>query len=71
MPRQPVAREEIKGASTHLESLIYKFSSIRKQASAAEDHICELEEALARERDKFCKMLDTKDWEMTEVCKAM
>lgn len=54
-----------------MESLIYKFSGIRKQDSVEEDHIYELEEALARERDKFCKMLDTKDWEMTEVCEAM
>lgn len=54
-----------------MESLIYKFSGIRKQDSVVEDHICELEEAVAREHDKFCKMLDTKDWEMTEVYKAM
>lgn len=41
------------------------------QASAAEDRIRELEEALAAERDKFRKMLDSKEQEMTEVRDAM
>lgn len=41
------------------------------QASAAENHIRELEEALAGERDKFRKMLDSKEQEMTEVRDAM
>lgn len=45
------AREEIKEASIRLGSLINQFSGIRKQVSAAEDHICELEETLARERE--------------------
>lgn len=41
------------------------------QANAAENHIRELEEALAGERDKFRKMLDTKEQEVTEVRDAM
>lgn len=41
------------------------------QASAAEDHIRELEEALAGERDKFRNMLDAKEQEMAEVRDAM
>lgn len=41
------------------------------QASAAENHIYELEEALAGERDKFRKMLDAKEQEMMEVRDAM
>ncbi|GAB1295374.1 Lamin-B2 [Apodemus speciosus] len=65
------AREELKEARMRVESLSYQLLGLQKQASAAENHIRELEEALAGERDKFRKMLDTKEQEMTEVRDAM
>ncbi|XP_021504580.1 lamin-B2 isoform X2 [Meriones unguiculatus] len=65
------AREELKEARMRVESLSYQLSGLQKQASAAEDRIRELEEALAGERDKFRKMLDAKEQEMTEVRDAM
>lgn len=61
------AREEVKEARMLVVSLSYQFSGLQNQASAAEDYIRELEEALAGERDKFRKMLDTKEKETTEV----
>lgn len=65
------AREELKEARMRVESLSYQLSGLQKQASAAEDHIRELEEALAGERDKFRNMLDAKEQEMAEVRDAM
>uniref|UniRef100_A0A8C6I9A2 Lamin-B2 n=1 Tax=Mus spicilegus TaxID=10103 RepID=A0A8C6I9A2_MUSSI len=65
------AREELKEARMRVESLSYQLLGLQKQASAAENHIRELEEALAGERDKFRKMLDAKEQEMTEVRDAM
>ncbi|XP_011928367.1 PREDICTED: lamin-B2 isoform X2 [Cercocebus atys] len=65
------AREELKEARMRLESLSYQLSSLQKQASAAEDRIRELEEAMAGERDKFRKMLDAKEQEMTEMRDVM
>lgn len=61
------AREELKEARMRVESLSYQLSGLQKQASAAEDRIRELEETVAGERDKFRKMLDTKEREMMEV----
>lgn len=65
------AREELKEARMRLESLSYQLSGLQKQASAAEDRIRELEEAMAGERDKFRKMLDAKEQEMTEMRDVM
>nr|XP_048316646.1 lamin-B2 isoform X1 [Myodes glareolus] len=65
------AREELKEARMRMESLSYQLSGLQKKASAAEDRIRELEEAVAGERDKFRKMLDAKEQEMTEVRNAM
>lgn len=65
------AREELKEARMRLESLSYQLSSLQKQASAAEDRIRELEETMAGERDKFRKMLDAKEREMTEMRDVM
>ncbi|XP_036097232.1 lamin-B2 [Molossus molossus] len=65
------AREELKEARMRVESLSYQLSGLQKQASAAEDRIRELEEALAGERDRFRKMLDAKDLEMTEMRDVM
>ncbi|XP_031205026.1 lamin-B2 isoform X2 [Mastomys coucha] len=65
------AREELKEARMRVESLSYQLLGLQKQASAAENHIYELEEALAGERDKFRKMLDAKEQEMMEVRDAM
>ncbi|XP_020864568.1 lamin-B2 [Phascolarctos cinereus] len=61
------AREELKEARMRVESLSYQLSSLQKQASAAEDRIRELEEILGGEREKFRKMLDAKEREMTEM----
>ncbi|NXA42547.1 LMNB2 protein, partial [Eudromia elegans] len=61
------AREELKEARMRIESLSYQLSALQKQASAAEDRIRELEEMMAGERDKFRKMLDAKEREMTEM----
>uniref|UniRef100_G3THW6 Lamin-B2 n=1 Tax=Loxodonta africana TaxID=9785 RepID=G3THW6_LOXAF len=61
------AREELKEARVRVESLSYQLSSLQKQASAAEDRIRELEETIAGERDRFRKMLDAKEREMTEM----
>ncbi|XP_043828998.1 lamin-B2 [Dromiciops gliroides] len=61
------AREELKEARMRVESLSYQLSGLQKQASAAEDRIRELEEILGGEREKFRKMLDAKEREMTEM----
>ncbi|XP_030877064.1 lamin-B2 [Leptonychotes weddellii] len=65
------AREELKEARMRVESLSYQLSGLQKQASAAEDRIRELEETMAGERDKFRKMLDAKEQEMTEMRDVM
>ncbi|XP_059244558.1 lamin-B2 [Mustela nigripes] len=65
------AREELQEARVRLESLSYQLSGLQKQASAAEDRIRELEETMAGERDKFRKMLDAKELEMTEMRDVM
>lgn len=65
------AREELKEARVRVESLSYQLSGLQKQANAAEDRIRELEEAMAGERDKFRKMLDAKELEMTEMRDVM
>ncbi|XP_045687474.1 lamin-B2 [Phyllostomus hastatus] len=65
------AREELKEARMRVESLSYQLSGLQKQASAAEDRIRELEEAMAGERDRFRKMLDAKELEMTEMRDVM
>ncbi|XP_076775477.1 lamin-B2 [Arvicanthis niloticus] len=65
------AHEELKEARMRVESLSYQLLGLQKQANAAENHIRELEEALAGERDKFRKMVDTKEREVTEVRDAM
>nr|XP_028569285.1 lamin-B2 isoform X3 [Podarcis muralis] len=61
------AREELKEARVRIESLSYQLSGLQKQANAAEDRIRELEELMAGEREKFRKMLDAKEREMTEM----
>ncbi|XP_020026358.2 lamin-B2 [Castor canadensis] len=61
------AREELQEARMRVESLSYQLSGLQKQASAAEDRIRELEGTMAGERDKFRKMLDAKEQEMTEM----
>ncbi|NXH17535.1 LMNB2 protein, partial [Bucco capensis] len=61
------AREELKEARLRIEGLTYQLSGLQKQASAAEDRIRELEEMMAVERDKFRKMLDSKEKEMTDM----
>ncbi|XP_011370943.1 lamin-B2 isoform X1 [Pteropus vampyrus] len=65
------AREELKEARMRVESLSYQLSGLQKQASAAEERARELEEAMAGERDKFRKMLDAKEREMTEMRDVM
>lgn len=65
------AREELKEARMRVEALGYQLSSLQKQASAAEDRIRELEEAMTGERDRFRKMLDAKEQEMTEMRDVM
>ncbi|KAM6220080.1 LOW QUALITY PROTEIN: lamin-B2 [Rhynchocyon petersi] len=65
------AREELKEARVRVESLSYQLSSLQKQANAAEDRIRELEETMAGERDRFRKMLDAKEREMTEMRDVM
>ncbi|XP_059774912.1 lamin-B2 isoform X2 [Balaenoptera ricei] len=65
------AREELKEARMRVESLSYQLSGLQKQANAAEDRIRELEETVAGERDKFRKMLDAKEREMTEMRDVM
>ncbi|KFV52373.1 Lamin-B2, partial [Tyto alba] len=61
------AREELKEARMRIEALSYQLSGLQKQASAAEDRIRELEEMMAGEREKFRKMLDVKEREMTDM----
>ncbi|XP_066889321.1 lamin-B2 isoform X3 [Kogia breviceps] len=65
------AREELKEARMRVESLSFQLSGLQKQANAAEDRIRELEETVAGERDKFRKMLDAKEREMTEMRDVM
>lgn len=61
------AREELKEARMRIESLSYQLSGLQKQANAADERVRELEELMAGEREKFRKMLDTKEREMTEM----
>ncbi|KAL8177996.1 UNVERIFIED_CONTAM: Lamin-B2 [Gekko kuhli] len=61
------AREELKEARVRIDSLSYQLSGLQKQANAAEERIRELEELMANEREKFRKMLDAKEREMTEM----
>ncbi|XP_048354471.1 lamin-B2 [Sphaerodactylus townsendi] len=61
------AREELKEARMRIESLSYQLSGLQKQANVAEERIRELEELMANEREKFRKMLDAKEREMTEM----
>ncbi|XP_077188453.1 lamin-B2 isoform X1 [Paroedura picta] len=61
------AREELKEARVRIESLSYQLSGLQKQANAAEERIHELEELMANEREKFRKMLEAKEREMTEM----
>lgn len=65
------AREELKEARMRIESLSYQLSGLQKQASAAEDRIRELEEMLISERDKYRKILDGKEREMTDMREQM
>nr|KAF6401376.1 lamin B2 [Rousettus aegyptiacus] len=65
------AREELKEARMRVESLSYQLSGLQKQASAAEERARDLEEAMAGEREKFRKMLDAKEREMTEMRDVM
>ncbi|XP_054835703.1 lamin-B2 [Eublepharis macularius] len=61
------AREELKEARMRIDSLSYQLSGLQKQANVAEERIRELEELMANEREKFRKMLDAKEREMTEM----
>ncbi|XP_004866131.1 lamin-B2 [Heterocephalus glaber] len=61
------AREELKEAHMRIESLSYQLSSLQNKASADEEHIRELEAAMAGERDKFRSVLAAKEQEMTQM----
>ncbi|XP_053152903.1 lamin-B2 [Hemicordylus capensis] len=61
------AREEVKEARMRIDSLSYQLSGLQKQANAAEERVRELEELMAGEREKFRKMLEAKEREMTEM----
>ncbi|KAJ6657337.1 hypothetical protein lerEdw1_002704 [Lerista edwardsae] len=61
------AREELKEARMRIESLNYQLSGLQKQANVAEERARELEELMAGEREKFRKMFDAKEREMTEM----
>ncbi|EHB14632.1 Lamin-B2 [Heterocephalus glaber] len=61
------AREELKEARMRIESLSYQLSSLQNKASADEEHIRELEAAMAGERDKFRSVLAAKEQEMTQM----
>ncbi|KAJ1084892.1 hypothetical protein NDU88_005032 [Pleurodeles waltl] len=65
------AREEVKEARMRIESLSHQLSGLQKQASVAEDRIRELEEMLTSERDKYRKILDGKEREMTDMREQM
>lgn len=66
----PVAPESREEAWTWV-ATAYDMCGPPPQASAAEDRIRELEETMAGERDKFRKMLDAKEREMTEMRDVM
>lgn len=61
------AREELQEAHMRIESLGYQLSSLQKQASAAEERVRELEDVLATDRDKYRRLLDSKEREMAEM----
>ncbi|XP_004595719.2 lamin-B2 [Ochotona princeps] len=65
------AREELKEARVRVESLSFQLAGLQKQANAAEERIRELEASAAGERDKFHKLLDAKEREMTELREVM
>ncbi|KAM4808900.1 lamin-B2 [Rhinophrynus dorsalis] len=61
------AREELTEARMRIETLSYQLSGLQKQANAAEDRIRELEELLSSDRDKYRKLLDSKEREMADM----
>ncbi|KAE8631333.1 hypothetical protein XENTR_v10001154 [Xenopus tropicalis] len=61
------AREELTEARMRIETLSYQLSGLQKQANAAEDRIRELEQLLSSDRDKYRKLLDSKEKEMAEM----
>ncbi|XP_041085026.1 lamin-B2-like [Polyodon spathula] len=61
------AREELQEAHMRIESLGYQLSSLQKQVSAAEERVRELEDLLATDRDKYRRLLDSKEREMAEM----
>ncbi|KAG8454489.1 hypothetical protein GDO86_000927 [Hymenochirus boettgeri] len=61
------AREELSEAQMRIETLSYQLSGLQKQASVAENRIHELEELLSSDRDKYRKLLDSKEKEMTDM----
>ncbi|KAM4709129.1 lamin-B2 [Discoglossus pictus] len=65
------AREELNEARMRIETLSYQLSGLQKQANAAEDRIRELEELLGSDRDKYRKLLDSKEREMADMRNQM
>uniref|UniRef100_A0A8B9HPD0 Lamin B2 n=1 Tax=Astyanax mexicanus TaxID=7994 RepID=A0A8B9HPD0_ASTMX len=65
------AREELQEAHVRIESLSYQLSALQKQAAAAEDRVRELEDILNSERDKYRRMMDGKEREMSEMRERM
>ncbi|NP_001080947.1 lamin B2 S homeolog [Xenopus laevis] len=61
------AREELTEARMRIETLSYQLSGLQKQANAAEERIRALEELLSSDRDKYRKLLDSKEREMAEM----
>lgn len=61
------AREELMEARMRIESLGYQLSGLQKQVNTAEDRIRELEELLSSDREKYRKMLDSKEKEIAAM----
>ncbi|XP_075060747.1 lamin-B2 isoform X2 [Mixophyes fleayi] len=61
------AREELTEARMRMETLGYQLTGLQKQLSAAEARVCELEELLSSDRNKYRKLLDHKEKEMAAL----
>ncbi|XP_053559003.1 lamin-B2 [Bombina bombina] len=65
------AREELSEARMRIDTLSYQLLGLQKQANAAEDRIRDLEETLINDRDKYRKIIDSKEREIADMRNQM
>ncbi|XP_077128837.1 lamin-B2 isoform X2 [Ranitomeya variabilis] len=60
-------REELSEARMRVEALSYQLTNLQKQLNASENRVHELEEMLSNDRDKYRKLLDSKERELAAM----